>query len=51
MLATRINDTISIVGKVNGVEISQTYIGITIMEAIKLFISETQVFAQTKKVC
>jgi uncharacterized protein YuzE len=46
MLATKINDSIIITGKVNGIEISQTYQGLTIWEAIKLFIKETASFAK-----
>ena len=46
MLATRVNDNIIITGKINGIEISQTYQGLTIWEAIKLFIKETSSFVK-----
>ena len=46
MMAEKVNDNIVITGKVNGITISQTYQGLTIWEAIKLFIKETASFAK-----
>jgi hypothetical protein len=46
MLATRTNDSIVITGKVNGITITQTYEGLSIWDAIKLFIKETASFAK-----
>lgn len=46
MLATKVNDSITIRGKVNGIELTHTYQGLTIWEAIKLFIKETASFTK-----
>lgn len=48
MLATKINDTIVISGRVQGVELSHTYIGITIWEALKLFVKEATRFEKQR---
>lgn len=44
MIAEKVNDNIVITGKIGEVTISQTYQGLTIWEAIKLFIKETSSF-------
>jgi hypothetical protein len=46
MIAEKVNDNIVITGKINEVTISQTYQGLTIWEALKLFIKETSSFAK-----
>lgn len=51
MLAEQVKDNIVISGKINGIEISHTYQGLTIWEAIKLFIKETSRFVKQQEEC